>query len=278
VNNAIFEMKKNVPLKSFLRWAGSKRQIIPILSEFWIPEYNRYVEPFTGSASLFFHLLPPKALLADINEELILTFTQIKENPSHVYMELSNFKKNKEQYLYLRSLDSKTLSKPMKAARFIYLNRFCFNGLYRINKLGQFNVPYSGNQCGQLPSEENLLFYSKLLKNTKLHSEDFEKTLEKVETGDFVYMDPPYVIKSKRVFNEYSANVFDNSKIEILRDWLVRLNDNNISFLVSYADSKEAKFLSENFNTMEVSVRRNIAGFINDRKVDKEILIFNKNI
>jgi DNA adenine methylase len=259
----------------FLRWAGSKRQIIPILSEYWKPSSHRYVEPFAGSASLFFHLLPQKALLADINKELILTYRQIKTNLDPVIKELNNFKNDKEQYLRIRSINPRTLSPPVQAARFIFLNRFCFNGLYRTNRQGDFNVPYGGGKTGNIPTVQEFQHYSNVLKNASLLSMDFEQTLRKVREGDFVYMDPPYTIKNRRVFNEYSANSFDHQKIRKLREWLVILSNKNISFLVSYADSDEASFLSKGYNTRQVVVKRNIAGFANNRKIDKEILIFN---
>jgi DNA adenine methylase len=229
----------------FLRWAGSKRQIVPILSEYWKPSFNRYVEPFVGSASLFFYLLPEKALLADINNELILTYRQIRTNLSLVIKELKKFKNDKEQYLKLRSTDPVTLSYSARAARFLYLNRFCFNGLYRTNRQGHFNVPYGDGRNKKIPTVQQFKYYSKLLKNVTLLSADFEQTLREVQEGDFVYMDPPYTIKNRKIFNEYSSISFDNKKIEKLRDWLIILNRKNISFLVSYAESDEAKFLSK---------------------------------
>jgi len=263
------------PSAPFLRWAGSKRQIIPILSEYWKPTFTRYVEPFAGSASLFFHLLPPKALLADINRELILTYRQVKTNHTCVIKELKKLKNNKEQYLKLRSTDPDNLSYSRQAARFIFLNRFCFNGLYRTNRQGHFNVPYGDGRNKKIPTVQQFKYYSKLLKNVAFLSADFEQTLQKVRRGDFVYMDPPYTVKNRKIFNEYSSISFDNKKIEKLRDWLIVLNRKNISFLVSYAESDEAKFLSKGFKTRKVAVKRNIAGFANNRRIDKEVLIFN---
>jgi DNA adenine methylase len=263
------------PSTPLLRWAGSKRQIMSILSEYWNPSYNRYIEPFAGSASLFFHLLPRKALLADINKDLILTYKQIKKNYILVFDALNKFEKSKEQYLELRSINLKTLSLPAKAARFIFLNRYCFNGLYRTNLKGQFNVPYGSGKKSNLPTIQQLKYYSEILKNTTFLSTDFEQTLLKSRKGDFVYMDPPYTVKNRRMFNEYAPNSFNYKKIELLREWLIKLNNLNINFLVSYAVSDEATFLSKGFNKRIVSVKRNIAGFAKDRKIDKEVLIYN---
>jgi DNA adenine methylase len=259
----------------FLRWAGSKRQLIPVLSEYWKPTYLRYVEPFAGSAALFFHLAPPKALLADINSELIAAYRQVKSNLPQVLEALNALKKNKTQYLRLRSAMPGTLSPALRAARFIYLNRFCFNGLYRTNRHGQFNVPYSGNKTGGFPSAEQFELCSAKLRKTTLLATAFDRTLQHVREGDFVYMDPPFAVKAKRIFNEYDAACFDETAISKLRDWMITLGSMGISFLVSYADSDEARFLARGFRVRKVFVKRNIAGFAGHRKSDAELLIFN---
>lgn len=262
--------------KPFLRWAGSKRQLIPKLSEYWSASYNRYIEPFVGSASLFFSLSPSSpSLLGDVNAELIATYEQVKINLPAVLAELKALKKGKEDYLRLRALKPSTLNPAMRAARFVYLNRFCFNGLYRTNRTGEFNVPYSGDKTGEIPSDDALAKCSSCLQNTELLACSFEKVLERAEPGDFVYMDPPFSVKARRVFNEYDASVFNLPQLNLLRDWMLRLNRRGIIFLVSYADSEEGNFLSRNFYTEIVRVRRNIAGFAENRRYANELLISN---
>jgi DNA adenine methylase len=268
-------LKKTYAYGSFLRWAGSKRQLVPILSQFWKPTYLRYVEPFAGSAALFFHLSPKKALLGDINEELIGAYYQIKHNLRQVLECLSDMRKSKNEYLRLRCQDPHKLHPTYRAARFIYLNRYCFNGLYRTNRNGMFNVPYSGDRTGDIPSHTHLESCAKRLHNTKLICASFEETLYQVKEGDFVYLDPPFSVKSRRIFNEYNSATFDNKSIQKLRKWLEKLNKMQISFLVSYADSDEAKYLSEGFNTCRVRVKRNISGFAGDRRSAYERLIHN---
>src|SRR5580658_6327776 len=130
----------------FLRWAGSKRRLLPTLQTFWTKKHKRYIEPFAGSACLFFAIKPPKAILGDLNPELISTYIEVKYRLPGVLAELAKLPPwNKREYLRLRSLDTATLEPRARAARFIYLNRFCFNGIYRTNLKGQFNVPYSGD-------------------------------------------------------------------------------------------------------------------------------------
>jgi DNA adenine methylase len=273
-------MKKNKEIthhvEPFLRWAGSKRQLIPILSKFWSNKYDRYVEPFVGSACLFFYLAPEKALLSDINEELIVTYKQVADDVQSVLKELQKIKKNKDNYYHFRSLKPEKLKLNKRAARFIYLNRYCFNGLYRTNSKGEFNVPYCGDSRGMMPSEQVFTSASYLLKKAELYANSYQTTLKKVKSGDFVYMDPPFSVRSKEIFNQYDKSKFGMSDIMQLRKWMEKLDSKRIQFVVSYAESDEANLLKEGFSFQTVSVRRSIAGFIHKRKVVNEVIIFNK--
>ncbi len=268
------ELSSSIPIKSFLRWAGSKQQLVPTMTRFWDSSYSRYVEPFAGSASWFFYISPPSALLGDINKELISTYQQVKRNLPQVIEALKKLKIGKENYYQLRDLDPSTISLSTRAARFIYLNRFSFNGLYRTNRNGKFNVPYNGGS-GNIPSTVMLRQCSKVLQKAKLKACSFEVLLEEVKQGDFVYLDPPFSVKSVRVFNEYDATIFNQQQVGLLRAWMMKLDKKNIPFLVSYADSEEGNKLSKGFYKEVVSVRRNIAGFAANRKRENEILISN---
>lgn len=262
--------------KPFLRWAGSKKQLLPQIVPYWVAsQCNRYVEPFAGSACLFFHINPPNAILGDINTNLIETYKQIKNNLDDVLKCLHQFERNKEKYYELRALDPSVLHPSYRAARFIYLNRFCFNGLYRTNLKGRFNVPYGGSRTGGIPSKESFISCSKLLKKALLVPGDFEEVLKCVQPGDFVYMDPPFRVQSKRVFNEYDRSQFSKDDFIRLRGWMDRLTCLGVNFLVSYALSDEANLLSSGYQKKVVSVRRNIAGFAKNRRKAKEVLISN---
>lgn len=164
----------------FLRWAGSKRQLIPILIKYWDNQYFRYVEPFAGSASLFFSLSPSRALLGDINAELMATYEQVKHNLQSILSALKTMKRGRQSYLRLRSVDPLSLTPSMRAARFIYLNRFCFNGLYRTNRAGQFNVPYGGDKSGVIPSDDSFRRCSLCLQQAELVVGSFDATLVRV--------------------------------------------------------------------------------------------------
>jgi len=261
-------------MQPLLRWAGSKRQLVATLSQFFDPEsHERYVEPFAGSACLFFSIEPKQALLGDINRELICTYRDVKYRHKDVQNRLRTFRKTEEEFLRRRKAGRRNATRAYRAARFIYLNRCCFNGIYRTNRKGEFNVPYGGNGSGPIPS--TLRNHARALRSAVLVSGDFEKVLARTKPGDFVYLDPPFSVGSRRVFREYDASQFDFGSIWRLRIWLEELAANKISFLVSYALCKEAQFLARGFHTKTVNVRRNIAGFAKHRRSARELLIFN---
>ncbi len=259
----------------FLRWAGSKRKIIPILLDLAPAKFARYVEPFAGSACLFFALRPAQAILSDINSELINTYQTLKANVEGVIKHLSLLNCSEDEYYRIRSQANSKMTNEKRAARFIYLNRFCFNGLYRTNKQGKFNVPYGGHKAGNLPAASLLRDCACSLRGAAVSPASFEKTLREVRSGDFVYLDPPYSIESRRVFNEYSNFSFGYTQLRKLRTHLSRLDKMGVPFLVSYGVSREARELAQGFRNREIVVQRQIAGFAVDRRTSREVLITN---
>lgn len=262
-------------MNTFLRWAGSKRKLLPVLLDVAPDKFDRYVEPFAGSACLFFALEPSRALLGDINDDLINAYCALKSNVEGVIKHLSSFMCTKDEYYRVRSQSPVRLGREKRAARFIYLNRFCFNGLYRTNSLGQFNVPYGGEKAGVLPAADTLRSCAKSLRHATLSSRSFEQTLEEVQDGDFLYLDPPYCIRSRRVFNEYSHFSFGTEELLMLRSQLMRLDKMGVAFLVSYGVSREARELAIGFRRREIVVQRQIAGFATKRRKSRELLITN---
>ena len=262
-------------VKPFLRWAGSKKKLIPKLLRYVNVDFSRYVEPFAGSARLYFVVKPKKAILGDINRELMQTYIEIKYRLPELYKYLSLLKNDENTYKELRKLDPRTMSNTERAARFIYLNRFCFNGLYRTNSKGEFNVPYSGEKTGRLPDLDLLKETRKLLRNTRLSIGDFEKTLMDVQYGDFVYLDPPFHVSNRRIFKEYNDNIFIENDLIRLRNSLTKIDRVGAKFLVSYAKCPEAKILTLSFHSKVVCVKRCIAGFSSKRRKSYELLISN---
>ena len=259
----------------FLRWAGSKRKILPRLKPFWTEEHERYVEPFAGSASLFFAIGPRRAILGDLNRDLISTYSTIKNDPQGVAAALTVWKTDKDTYYRVRDEMGDLKDPVARAARFVYLNRLCFNGLYRTNRNGHFNVPYGAKGAGRLPDAAVLKAVSRCLRGVTLVAKDFSEVLGMVGPRDLVYMDPPYRVASRRIFREYQAAEFSSVDLSRLRSWLEELDEQGIDFIVSYADSKEGRGLGEGFNAKRVRVRRNIAGFSKHRRIAYELMISN---
>jgi DNA adenine methylase len=264
-------------MKSPIRWAGSKRLLLPHLKTLWRSEFKRYVEPFCGSACLFFDLEPKAAILGDLNEELIETYRALKHDPYLVLECIRRLRKGKFAYYKIRSQNPKWLSRFEKAARFLYLNRYCFNGIYRTNAAGVFNVPY-GPPRSRLGVDENIILEAAArLKSATLISGDFSQTLLEAEKGDFVYMDPPYAIAKRRVFAQYHPNSFVVGDLKRLSSTLNVLNESGIFFAISYGDSCEARQLLKPWNPKRVWTRRHIAGFADARRGAFELLASNLN-
>lgn len=267
--------KSKLTGNAFLRWAGSKRKLLPRLLDSLPEHFDRYVEPFAGSACLFFALRPSQAVLGDINKELVNTYVEVRDRVEEVIERLTHLCRGENHYYRMRAVNPDSLPGPDRAARFIYLNRLCFNGLYRTNLQGQFNVPYGGERSGRIPSAQFLRECALALCGTSLMASSFEETLSIVRKGDFVYLDPPYCIDSRRVFNEYSNANFGSEQLLSLRSHLERLDHMGVPFLVSYGHSREAMTLASGFNCRHAVVQRQIAGFAAARKKSREIVITN---
>jgi len=259
----------------FLRWAGSKRQHLSLLKSFWSDNFFRYVEPFAGSAVLFFNISPRRALLGDINKELIATFKTVRDHPSRVHKALASMPKGRSRYKEIRELKPDTLQPIKKAARFIYLNRYCFNGLYRTNSKGEFNVPYGGEKSGAIPTLDHLKNSAERLKCASLTCADFRRTLAQVREGDFVYLDPPYAVSNRRVFVEYAAKPFSVSDISVLGRLLKQIDRKGATFVLSYADCSEARNEFSKWQVRRILTRRSVAGFCGGRKNQYELCVTN---
>jgi DNA adenine methylase len=235
------------------------------------------VEPFAGSACLFFELAPKAAVLGDSNKELMEVYRVVRDEPERLYQRLCRVRRNLTTYYRWRRLKPERLDRETRALRFLYLNRNCFNGIYRTNMDGEFNVPM-GTRLGEYFSKEDLLACSKLLQGTTLVTGDFVKTLQRVKAGDFVYLDPPYAVKSRRIFKEYGKKTFDSADIPRLSESLTAIVQKNADFLVSYADCTESRAVALNWYSVRLPIRRHIAGFAGDRKKAYEWLISNRPI
>ncbi len=264
------------PPRSFLRWAGSKRRLIPHLAAQCPDAPARYVEPFVGSGALFFHLQPAAAVLGDLNRELMLTYACVRDHPEAVHTALTRIRRGSRSYYKLRATNPRHLAPLDQAARFIFLNRFCFNGLYRTNRAGVFNVPYGRSRTGRLPTPEDLVSAAALLKHCRLFCGDFEVLVRAVlRPGDLVYLDPPYVLPNARRFQHYGADSFCLADLPRLAALLDHVASRGAWFLLSYADCPEARKAFRHWHFEEVVTHRNIAGFADRRRSAQELIVSN---
>ncbi len=262
--------------KPFLRWAGSKRQLLPTLAEYWGQSYRRYVEPFMGSACLFFYLRPAHALLSDINGGLVETFAAVRDYPGPVYRRLTGFPLGEKAFYHIRAMKQQMLNPIDRAARFIYLNRFCFNGLYRTNQAGQFNVPYSPAKTGRLLDWSQFSACSRELQSVDVRRGDFQEILiEEIQAGDFVYLDPPYAQANQRISFQYGPQSFGINDIERLRSTVEEIDRRGGHFVLSYAYCNEAIEAFRKWESELVSTYRNIAGFSIHRGRAMELIFSN---
>jgi DNA adenine methylase len=262
-------------VRSFIRWAGSKRRALHHLRGHWTGSPARYVEPFAGSACLFFDLQPRNAVLGDINGELMCAMHAVKQDPYLVLECYRRLHKSRRGYYTIRALDARSLSEAERAARFLYLNRYCFNGLYRTNSKGQFNVPYGPPKSHAPLDGQAIINASRALQNALLVTADFQVTLSHARSGDFVYLDPPYVTSSRRVFCEYLPGSFNKDDLQRLGETLRELSSRGAVFLITYGDSPEARELLAPWNPRRFRTRRNIAGFCGDRRDSYELVATN---
>ena len=263
--------------KPIFRWAGSKKKLLPELFSYWNrSNCSTYIEPFVGSAQLYFKINPKKAILNDVNSELINAYQVIQANPRALYELVNTYKRDKDFYYSLRALSPENLDVIERAARFLYLNKFCFNGLYRTNLKGQFNVPYSAMSTAHLPTIDVLTNCSKHLKGVTFLNEDFENIVKKyATTKSFVYLDPPYAVANEKIFYQYDPRTFGLKDLERLKLLLVSLDRKNIPFLLSYANCEEFKKIFSEWNMETVYTQRNMTGFSKEKRIAKEILISN---
>jgi len=247
--------------RPFLKWAGGKINLIHELVKFLPPDINqrRYIEPFLGGGSMFFYLAPKKSIVSDINNKLINCYKQIRDNPDQVFYTLVNYQKRHSSKFYyaLRDKYNKSSDSAEEAAQFIYLNKAAFNGIFRVNNRGEFNVPFNQKEKIGIPSMEQLAAASRLLKKTKIISADYKSVLGKTNEGDFLYLDPPYPpLNGTAYFTHYTKEKF------IMQDQQELANIANIAsnagakVLISNANTEDIKHLYNNWHKIILPVRR----------------------
>jgi DNA adenine methylase len=258
----------------FLKWAGGKRWFVASFSKIFPKEYNRYVEPFLGSGAVFFSLNPKKAILADTNGELIDTYKALKADWQSVYELLKVHQKHHAKDYYYKIRSSKPELRSARAARFIYLNRTCWNGLYRVNLKGQFNVPI-GTKNKVIMETDNFQKIAQRLKNAQLCKSDFGHIIDATIRNDFLFVDPPYTINhSDNGFIKYNEKLFSwNDQIRLCK-CLLKAKQRGVHIVLTNAPHESIYDLySGSFKCSSVRRSSVIAADPSNRKKCEELII-----
>jgi DNA adenine methylase len=261
------------PLPPLIKWAGGKRRLLHDIAEMVPARFSRYYEPFLGGGAVFFSLLPPAATLSDTNGELIEMYTQVRDCPEEVLSRLRRMPNSGQDYYRIRSMKPRTSAG--KAARFIYLCTLSFNGIYRQNLKGEFNVPYGYkthlNPCDALVLEK----ISGSLQGKTLLEGDFEEATSTAQEGDFVYFDPPYTVAhGNNGFIKYNAKIFSWADQKRLASVASRLKKAGCSVLVSNADHSSIRELYSDFQTHVIERHSVMAASSEFRRPVRECLFY----
>lgn len=258
----------------FLKWAGGKRWFASKYAHQIATPLGRYIEPFVGSGALYFHLEPNSALIADANRDLIETYKAIRDDPQAVQKELTRHASLHSNNYYYECRKYVPSCKYERAGRFIYLNRTCWNGLYRVNKNGEFNVP-RGTKNSVLFSTDDFEKWSQLLKNTVIKSQDFEETISEAEEGDLVFADPPYTVKHNlNGFVKYNEILFSWDDQQRLMTTLHSASKRGVQVILLNADHDSIRNLyGDHFDMMPLDRYSVLASDKVKRKKITELLI-----
>jgi len=269
----------DIKIPKFVKWAGGKGQLLEQFEPLLPKKFNRYIEPFVGSGAVFFYIIqkynPKEIIISDINEELINAYEIIKTDAERLIVELKQHKEyhlaeGKKYFLTIRATNPKDLPDLERAARFIYLNKTCFNGLYRVNSKGKFNVPMGSYKNPDIVQEDRIRQVSNLLKKVTIKVMSFEKVLDIAKKNDFVYFDPPYYpLKKGTSFTTYTKNDF----LEI--DVFSKLDKKGCLVMESNSDTKFIKDLYTKYNIHFVKATRMINCNGDKRGKINEIVITN---
>ncbi len=276
-------MAKNSLISPILKWVGGKRQLLAdILPR--IPENcSTYVEPFVGGGAVFFELQPKKAIINDLNAELINVYRVVRDFPEELIRELEHHaQRNDKDYFYKirsmdRQLDYEQVNPIQRAARILYLNKTCYNGLYRVNSAGQFNTPYGKYKNPKIVDGAAIRAMSKYLnrKGIKICQGDYKAVLKGLRKGAFVYFDPPYLpLSSSASFTGYTQGGFTYKQQQELKRECDKLRKRGIAFLLSNSDCPEIRQLYSDYTIVTVKAKRNVNSNGSARGEINEVLIY----
>ncbi|MGD2076851.1 MAG: DNA adenine methylase [Chloroflexota bacterium] len=264
----------------FLKWAGGKRRLLKQYAPYFPDRraIGRYYEPFIGSAAVFFHLQPVDACLSDVNRQLVEIYLVVQRDVEGLIQALQVHRNEHDYYYQVRALDPTTLTDVERAARLIFLNRTCYNGLYRENRRGQFNVPFGRYANPTICDEDRLRRASRALQGVDLVVDDFANVVDEAGPGDFVYFDPPYApLSATSNFTSYNRHGFDHDDQRRLAEAIDNLTRRNVYVMLSNSSAPLIYELYDRpgLRLVPIQARRNINSKADGRGPVKELLILN---
>lgn len=276
-------MARNKLVAPVVKWVGGKRQIIDQISQYIPKNISTYYEPFFGGGAVLFELQPKKAIINDINKELINLYEVIKNNTEDLIEDLKSHKNDEEYFYYIRELDRdktnyNSLTPIQKASRIIFLNKTCYNGLFRVNKSGEFNAPFGRYKNPNIVNEITIRAVSNYFKKADITfmSRDFAEVLKGARKGAFVYLDPPYdPVSDTASFTGYDKGGFNREEQIRLKTVCDKLNEKGIRFLLSNSSTDFIKDLYADYRIEIVKAKRAINSNGDKRGEIDEVLVMN---
>lgn len=275
-------------MKPLLKWAGGKRHIARELEASFPADWNSgtYIEPFIGGGAMFLHLNPNKALIADLNKRLVGFYTHIQKNVDEAFTAISevasefdnaHVDEKKDLYLNLRTRFNASVADTMESAVLLYsLNKLCFNGLYRENSKGGFNVPFGQKKTFPPLVKGDFVEVSRLLRHAEILNSDFEGTIAKAQPGDFVYLDPPYIpIDVTASFTSYHSEGFGVADQQRLAEAMIELGKSGVRAMCSNSDTPLTREIYEQLNIATIQAPRMVSAKSSGRGSVSELVITN---
>lgn len=269
---------ERVKSKPFIKWAGGKSKLLTDMARLFPPkqQIGRYFEPFLGGGAMFFYLQHPKSFLSDSNGDLVELFEVVQQNVEELIIALKIHNNEHDYYYKIRAQSPSDLSSIQRAARFIYLNKTCFNGLYRVNSKGEFNVPFGKYKNPTICDVEGLRAASLALQNVKIYRGDFESILSQAKPTDFIYFDPPYhPLNHTSSFTSYTSDKFGEEQQKRLAFVYAELANRGCFVMLSNSDMPLIREFYKDFQIHEILASRAINSNPEGRGKITELLIIN---
>jgi len=275
--------RTNKLVTPFVKWVGGKRQLLQDIEQHIPKVFSKYCEPFVGGGAVLFHIQPKNAIINDFNKELVNLYQIIKNNPNELIEDLKKHRNEKEYFYEIRELDRNeniyySLSNIEKASRIIFLNKTCYNGLFRVNRAGEFNTPFGRYKNPNIINDITIKAVSNYLNksNIIIENKDYEQIISNLKKGSFVYIDPPYdPVSDSSSFTGYTKSGFDKCEQERLKANCDKLNSKGIKFLLSNSSTNFITSLYKNYNISLVKAKRMINSKSSNRGEITEVLIKN---